>query len=147
MPLRAGRWGLRPYGQLLMQQLDGGGYTERGGPAALTVAGTQLSQTQFGIGVEASRPWLPGGNRWAQVQASAGLIQPLGDTQASQTAHFAGSTIPFTVYGAPEDGATFVLSAGGEWYLARNLALWLGYQGRFGSSDEQNVLASINARW
>ncbi|MFZ5756916.1 MAG: autotransporter domain-containing protein [Pseudomonadota bacterium] len=147
MPLRAGHWGLRPYGQLLMQQLDGGGYTERGGPAALTVAGTQLSQTQFGIGVEASRPWLPGGNRWAQVQASAGLIQPLGDTQASQTAHFAGSTIPFTVYGAPEDGATFVLSAGGEWYLARNLALWLGYQGRFGSSDEQNVLASINARW
>lgn len=148
MALRAGHWGLRPYGQLFLQQASGGGYTETGGPAALVVDASKVDLAQLAIGLEVSRPWLLASDRWAQLQAGIGLLQPLGDGQAAQSAHFVGSAVPFTVQAAPEDAAAFTLNLGGEWYLARNLALWLGCQGRFGGSgDEQDALASIHYRW
>lgn len=146
--LQAAGWGLRPHGHLLLQQVAGDGYTETGGAAALSVQPDKQDRGEFGVGIEVTRPWLLGNARWAQWQAALGVALPFGDTQAAQTAAFASGSAPFRVRAAPGDDAVLSGALGGEWYLTRNLALWLGYQGRFsGDGNDQAAVGSLSFRW
>lgn len=148
MTLRVGKWGLRPYSQVAIERAISGQYTEQGSVSALYIDEATVDIMRFGAGMDASRPWLIGRGQWAQLLVAAGIEQPLGGGQATQTGAFASSGIPFTVKGAPNDAMTFSVGISGEWYFGRNIALGAGYQLRAGGDDnEQGLLASLNVRW
>ena len=89
-----------------------------------------------------------GGHRWAQLQASAGLYNPYGDAQLTQTASFVGTDTPFTVRGVGMDEMFIKLSAGGEFYFSPNGAIWLALQTRTGGSlTETNGVFGLSLRW
>lgn len=141
--------GLRPHVLLDVQALEQDAYRETaGGSAALEADASSALLGDFGVGLEVSRPWLTGSERWAQVSGSLALLQPFGDTQREQTVNFTGAGTPFTVRGTPDDSAVLALSLGGEVYLTSQLALWGGAESRVsGAYTELNGVLSMQYRW
>lgn len=149
VPLHVSGWGVRPFALLALGMTSREAFTEAPAvPAALQVAAGEASGGEIGLGVEASRPWLLGGNRWAQFEASAELRQPWGDAQLSQSVSLDGTGEWYTVQAAPADNMILGVGVGAECYLARNTALWGGYRGRFGgATDENSLVLSLLVRW
>lgn len=147
--LHLGNYGLRPYLGVQWQRIQRGAFDEsEAGGAGLEVEAGRFNTGDLRAGLEVSRPWLLGADRWAQVQAGASLIKAFGDTRFSQQASFNGTGVPFTVSGADNDALQLAATLGGEIYLARGVSLWSGYQGRFGGAvDEHSALFSLNVRW
>ncbi|HET8731377.1 MAG TPA: autotransporter outer membrane beta-barrel domain-containing protein, partial [Moraxellaceae bacterium] len=124
-------------------------YSETGSTTTSLQSGSGSDVTgEFGAGLQVSRPWLMGGERWAQIVGGLALLQPIGTTQHEQTFRFSGSDVPFTVKSTPAGGAAVALSLGGEVYLTSSLALWGGVEGRVSSAvEELNGVLSMQYRW
>lgn len=148
LPLHVGSVGLRPYAVLDVQSLQRDGYSESGGNTALQAGSGSDVIGDFGVGLQVSRPWLMGGERWAQIMGGLALLQPFGATQREQTFHFSGSDVPFTVKSTPDDSAALALSLGGEVYVTSSLALWGGIEGRVSNAAESvSGVLSMQYRW
>lgn len=149
MAVHLGSYGLRPYARMDMQYLQRDAISETGASSAnLSAAATTDMLGELGIGAEISRPWLSNGARWAQIVGGVALMQPFGDTQREQTAHFSGSSNTFVIKATPDDGTALQLTFGAEWYLSKSLAVWGGYEGRISSStQEHNGVISTQYRW
>jgi fibronectin-binding autotransporter adhesin len=147
--LHAGNYGLRPFAALTMQRMQRDGFREQtGGDAGLQVADGDYDNGEIGLGLEVSRPWLLGDERWAQLQGGLSLIKPFGDTRLTQRTSVLGTGVPFSVSASDAGALEMGLTAGGEVYLAKGISLWAGYQGRFGDTlEEHNALLSFNVRW
>jgi autotransporter-associated beta strand protein len=149
LPMHLGSLGLRPHALLDVQLLQRDAFTETGDAAlALQADAVDAMLGEFGVGLELSRPWLTGGQRWAQLQGSLALLQPFGDTQREQTLRFSGTSNSFVVKATPDDSAALALSFGAEVYLSTQIALWGGYEGRMsGTSQAHNGVLSMQYRW
>lgn len=147
--MHVGNFGLSPFVMAGVQWLQRDSINETGAAlAGLQVAAEDNLIGEVGLGLELSRPWLTSGNRWAQIQGSFTLLQPMGDTQLQQHASLGATTPVFTVAETPDDSPALALSMGGEIYLSRGLALWGGYETRLSNaSNSHGLQLSMRYRW
>ncbi len=143
-----GENGLHPYAMVSMTRIERDGFRETGGGiAGLTVDDSELNSGEAWLGADLSRAFVVGGD-WLVAEGGLAVVQPFGDTQAEQTARFAGAQQGFTVYGADQDDTQLAANAGAEWFMTDDFSLWLGYRGRFGGDTESHGgLLSANLTW
>ena len=143
-----GENGLHPYAMVSMARIERDGFRETGGGiAGLTVDDSELNIGEAWLGVDLSRAFVVGGD-WLVAEGGLAVVQPFGDTQAEQTARFAGAQQGFTVYGADQNDTQLAANAGAEWFMTDDFSLWLGYRGRFGGDTESHGgLLSANLTW
>ena len=143
-----GENGLHPYAMVSMTRIERDGFRETGGGiAGLTVDDSELNSGEAWLGADLSRAFVVGGD-WLVAEGGLAVVQPFGDTQAEQTARFAGAQQGFTVYGADQDDTQLAANAGAEWFMTADFSLWLGYRGRFGGDTESHGgLLSANLTW
>ena len=143
-----GETGLHPYAMVSMTRIERDGFRETGGGiAGLTVEDSELNSGEAWLGADLTRAFVVGGD-WLVAEGGLAVVQPFGDTQAEQTARFAGAQQGFTVYGADQDDTQLAANAGAEWFMADDFSLWLGYRGRFGGDTESHGgLLSANLTW
>jgi fibronectin-binding autotransporter adhesin len=142
-----GETGLHPYGMVVLERSERNGFAETGGGIfALSVEDSEQEGGEIWLGADLSRAVMPAG-KWMLAEAGLALVQPFGDTQAQQRAHFAGSN-GFSVYCADQDDLQLAVHAGAELYLTPAVSVWLGYQGRFGGDTQsQGALLSASLAW
>ena len=143
-----GETGLHPYAMVSMTRIERDGFRETGGGiAGLTVEDSELNSGEAWLGADLTRAFVVGGD-WLVAEGGLAVVQPFGDTQAEQTARFAGAQQGFTVYGADQDDTQLAANAGAEWFMTDDFSLWLGYRGRFGGDTESHGgLLSANLTW
>lgn len=143
-----GENGLHPYAMVSMVRIERDGFSETGGGiAGLTVDDSELNIGEAWLGADLSRAFVVGGD-WLVAEGGLAVVQPFGDTQAEQTARFAGAQQGFTVYGADQNDTQLAANAGAEWFMTDDFSLWLGYRGRFGGDTESHGgLLSANLTW
>ena len=143
-----GENGLHPYAMVSMTRIERDGFRETGGGiAGLTVDDSELNSGEAWLGADLSRAFVVGGD-WLVAEGGLAVVQPFGDTQAEQTARFAGAQQGFTVYGADQNDTQLAANAGAEWFMTDDFSLWLGYRGRFGGDTESHGgLLSANLTW
>ena len=143
-----GENGLHPYAMVSMARIERDGFSETGGGiAGLTVDDSELNSGEAWLGADLSRAFVVGGD-WLVAEGGLAVVQPFGDTQAEQTARFAGAQQGFTVYGADQNDTQLAANAGAEWFMTDDFSLWLGYRGRFGGDTESHGgLLSANLTW
>ena len=143
-----GENGLHPYAMVSMARIERDGFSETGGGiAGLTVDDSELNIGEAWLGADLSRAFVVGGD-WLVAEGGLAVVQPFGDTQAEQTARFAGAQQGFTVYGADQNDTQLAANAGAEWFMTDDFSLWLGYRGRFGGDTESHGgLLSANLTW
>ena len=143
-----GENGLHPYAMVSMGRIERDGFSETGGGiAGLTVDDSELNIGEAWLGADLSRAFVVGGD-WLVAEGGLAVVQPFGDTQAEQTARFAGAQQGFTVYGADQNDTQLAANAGAEWFMTDDFSLWLGYRGRFGGDTESHGgLLSANLTW
>ena len=143
-----GENGLHPYVQVAMTRIERDGFSETGGGVAgLSLDDSELNSGEAWLGADLSRAFVIG-NDWFMAEGGLAVVQPFGDTQAEQRAHFAGAAQGFTVYGADQDATQLAANAGVEWFMTPDFSLWLGYRGRFGGDTESHGgLLSANLTW
>ena len=108
---------------------------------------SELNIGEAWLGADLSRAFVVGGD-WLVAEGGLAVVQPFGDTQAEQTARFAGAQQGFTVYGADQNDTQLAANAGAEWFMTDDFSLWLGYRGRFGGDTESHGgLLSANLTW
>ncbi len=143
-----GNFSLRPYLGVNLQELERQGFTETGSSSALNIDPVNDRRGELALGVDLSRPWLFGGNRWSQVQLGGAVLKGFGDTRLEQTASFSGTDPTFRTRAAARDSLALEGSLGMEFAPTSELSLWAGYQGRFGDQHtDHNALLSVEARW
>lgn len=143
-----GETGLHPYAMVSMSRIERDGFRETGGGiAGLTVDDSEWNSGEAWLGADLSRAFVVGSD-WLVAEGGLAVVQPFGDTQAEQTARFAGAQQGFTVYGADQDDTQLAANAGAEWFMSDDFSLWLGYRGRFGGDTESHGgLLSANLTW
>jgi fibronectin-binding autotransporter adhesin len=143
-----GDTGVHPYALVSMERIERDSFNESGGGiAGLNVDASELDGGEVWLGTDLSRAFVLGGD-WLVAEGGLAVVQPFGDTQAEQTASFAGSQQGFTVHGADQDYTQLAANAGAEWFMTSDFSLWLGYRGRFGGDTESHGgLLRANLTW
>lgn len=135
---------LEPFAGLAYVNVASGGFTESGGEAALTGAGSDAGVTFTTLGLRASVDIdlgaLPG-----QLTGMAGWRHAFGDTDPTSTLGFAGSA-PFSVAGVPLAEDTLVLEGGLSLPLSSTARLAVSYSGAFGGGMADNGL-NVGLNW
>ncbi|MEQ8266235.1 MAG: autotransporter domain-containing protein [Parvibaculum sp.] len=127
---------LTPFAGLAVIQVETDGFTEQGGPAALTVASASDTIGVSTVGLRARRE-----SETVALTGSLGWRHAFGDTDPSSRAAFASApATPFTVEGAPISENALALEAGIETQLGDGLSLGLAYAGEYGSDARDHGL-------
>lgn len=113
-----------PFAQLALLSLRTEAVTERGGPAALTLAGRDqmLGFSTLGLRAEAQLGATP-----IFARAMVGWRHAFGETTPAAVLAFASGSASYRVYAAPLARDAFVAEAGLTWRVAGNAALGLSY--------------------
>jgi outer membrane autotransporter protein len=144
--LHAGNIALEPFADLAYVSLSTGGFTERGGAAALKGGGATTDATFTTLGVHASTGFDLGGIR-ATARGTLGWRHAFGDTTPDSVLSFAGGS-PFSVAGVPIAKDVAVIDAGLDLAVSRSASLGLSYNGQFGSgATDQGVRADFSMKF
>jgi outer membrane autotransporter protein len=120
---------LTPFAGLAVIGVETDGFTEQGGPAALTVAGESDTIGVSTLGLRARRE-----SETVALSGSLAWRHAFGDTDpASRMAFASAPATPFTVRGVPLSENALALEAGAELALGGDTSLSLGYAGEYGS--------------
>lgn len=131
-----------PYANLAYVNLSTDGYTERGGPAALTGDSATTAVTFATLGLNASTSFDLGGIK-AMVRGTLGWRHAFGDVTPLSTLSFAGGS-PFSIAGVPIARDSAVINAGLDLAIRPNATLGISYGGQFGSGlADQSVRANL----
>ncbi|MCK0209457.1 autotransporter domain-containing protein [Starkeya koreensis] len=127
-----------PFAGLAYVSLDTDGFTETGGAATLTTAGTSMDTAFSTLGIRLERE-VTLGTVAARLRGALGWQHAFGDITPEATQVFRGSA-PFTVSGVPlaEDAA--LVEAGLDLSLTSATTLGLAYTGQFGDGTTQNAI-------
>ena len=125
-----------PFANLAHVSLDTGGFSERGGAAALHVRGEVTAITFTTLGLRASTSFDLGGIA-TTVRGSVGWRHAYGAIAPRSTQAFAGGDA-FTIAGVPIARDVAAVSAGLDMAVARNAVLGLSYDGQFAPSAQQH---------
>jgi outer membrane autotransporter protein len=133
----AGDARLEPFANLAHIHVSTDGFTETGGPAALTVADSDSNTTFTTLGVRAETDVELGQAGAATLNGMLGWRHAFGDVTPDTTASFAGSSA-FTVAGTPIDRNALVVDAGADMALDGDTTLGLSYSGQIGSDAQDH---------
>lgn len=138
----AGSVAFEPFGDLAYVNLQSGGFTEQGGPAALTGQSGHTDTTFTTLGLRASTAFVLGDTE-TTMRGAAGWRQAFGDVDPASTVALAGSD-SFDVHGVPIARSTAVIDFALDLRCASNLSLGVAYGGQFsGIAMEQNVRGAL----
>lgn len=137
---------VEPFVNLAHASLYSGGFTERGGAAALSGGASYVGSTQVTIGLRGETSFALG-----EVQATAkGMIgwrNALGTVAPTSTHAFSGGA-DFTVAGASLSQGAAVIEAGFDLNLSPNVDLGVAYDGQIGSAWQQHgVKANLSVKF
>ncbi|WP_244517945.1 autotransporter domain-containing protein [Ancylobacter rudongensis] len=134
---------LEPFASLAYVALEGDGFREAGGSAALAVSGLDTSAGFGTLGARLSMPLVERATLGLRLDASAGWQHGWGDTLPALAVRFAGGPA-FTTTGAPLARDTALLEAGLVAHAGDRLHLGVQYTGQFGDGLRDNgVEASV----
>jgi fibronectin-binding autotransporter adhesin len=133
---------IEPFANVAYVNLETDGFTESGGPSALTVEGDTVDTTLTTLGARLSSSAFNLSNMTGRFHASAGWQRAHGDLDTFSTNRFANSVV-FTVQGVTAARDAAVVEAGLDLHISSTATLGLGYQGQFGDGTKQQRL---NAR-
>ncbi|MBZ9857357.1 autotransporter outer membrane beta-barrel domain-containing protein [Mesorhizobium sp. CA13] len=132
----AGQFELEPFADLAYVSVHTDGFSETGGDAALTSAGSTTDATFTTLGVRGSTDVALGGIN-ATARGRLGWRHAFGDSALQSTLAFAGGD-QFTIAGVPITGDTAIIEAGLDLKMAANAILGLSYSGQFGGGSVDN---------
>jgi outer membrane autotransporter protein len=121
-----------PFANLAHVNVSSDGFTERGGAAALTSAGSSDGVTFSTLGLRASTKVAMSGGADVTARGAIGWRHAFGDTSPTSTVAFAGGA-PFAITGAPVARNAAVVEGGLDFRLSNAATLGLSYAGQFGS--------------
>tara|TARA_R110002074_G_scaffold379533_1_gene557823 strand:- start:26 stop:2896 length:2871 start_codon:yes stop_codon:yes gene_type:complete len=125
-----------PFAGLSIVNVDTDGFTEQGGPAALTVDGSNdtLGVTTLGL----RTGWE---NEALTLHAGLGWKHAFGDLDPSSRMAFASApTGTFTVSGVPVSQDALALEAGGAYRLDKSVTFIFAYAGNYGNDARDHAL-------
>lgn len=141
--LRNAQAGLQPYLNVARVRLHSDGFTERGGDAALTVAGQSTDQTTATLGLRGHLQWASAG---IVTHASLGWRRAWGTINAHSTQHFVGASDNFTVDGVAIARNALSAQLGLRFSVGRQAYVEVSYQGQFThAADDQG--GRLNFTW
>ncbi|MER8376276.1 autotransporter outer membrane beta-barrel domain-containing protein [Mesorhizobium sp. M1406] len=142
----AGRFKLEPFANLAYVSVHTDGFTETGGAAALTSAGSTTDATFTTLGLRGSTDLALGGMN-ATARGMLGWRHAFGDTTPLSTLAFAGGDA-FTIAGVPVARDAALVEAGVDLHLAANATLGLSYSGQFGGGGiDQGAKVDLGIRF
>ena len=137
---------VEPFVNLAHASLYSGGFTERGGAAALAGGASYAGSTQLTIGLRGETSFALG-----EVQATAkGMIgwrNAIGTVDPASTHAFSGGAA-FSVAGASLPQGAAVVEAGLDLNLSPNVDLGIAYDGQISSTLQQHgVKANLSVKF
>lgn len=135
---------LTPFAGLAVIHLDTDGFTETGGPSALTVAAASDTVGVSTLGLRARRE-----SEGVALHGSLGWRHAFGDVDPATQAAFASAPASaFTVRGAPVSQNALATEAGIDLALGERITLGLAYAGEYGSDGiDHGLTAGIAFRF
>ena len=128
--LHAGWLNAEAFADLAYVRVRSDGFTESGGPAALTVAQADTSATFTTLGLRAQAP-IPALGPWATtVRGSLGWQHAYDNVTPVSLMSFAASPAPFAIAGTPIATDALLVEAGLDALVHRNTVVALLYTGR-----------------
>ncbi|MGX9394079.1 autotransporter domain-containing protein (plasmid) [Nitrobacteraceae bacterium UC4446_H13] len=132
------RLALEPFVNLAYVNFRSDGFTERGGPMALTIAGSNSDTTFTTLGARASTGFMLG-NVSATARGTLGWRHAFGDVTPLARVAMAGSNA-FSVAGVPIAREAAMIEAGLDLALSPSATIGISYNGQFGNnSSDQSV--------
>jgi outer membrane autotransporter protein len=130
-----------PFASLAYVNVDMGGFSERGGGAALTSEDGSTDVTFSTLGVRAASEFRVNGMP-ARARGMVGWRHAFGDVTPTSDFSFTSGD-PFTIAGVPIAEDSAVVEAGFEIDFSENATLGISYGGQFGSGAQDHS-ASVN---
>ncbi|WP_174374890.1 autotransporter domain-containing protein [Agrobacterium tumefaciens] len=135
-----------PFANLAYVNLRTGGFTETGGAAALSQAGSNADTTFTALGIRASDDFALG-NINVTAHGMLAWRHAFGEVTPLSTGAFAGGNT-FTIAGVPIARDAAVLEAGLDFDIAPMAKLGVSYTGQFGSGVSDNgARLDLNVRF
>lgn len=124
------------------------GFTEVGGPAALTVAQAKTSATYTTLGIRAEAP-LPSRGPWAMsARGSFGWQHAYDNVTPASLISFAASPMPFAIAGVPIATDAFLIEAGLDAAVRHNTVVTLLYAARAAADANAHAIrANVSVRF
>ncbi len=130
---------VEPFAGLAYVDVHLGSFTEAGGLAALTSAGTDAGVTYSTLGARFSVP-LTLGTMSADIRGLLGWQHAFGDTTPQMSFAFASGSPAFSVAGVPIASDAALVEAGLDLNLSANAGLSVFYAGQLASSQTTNMV-------
>ncbi|WP_144378059.1 autotransporter outer membrane beta-barrel domain-containing protein [Mesorhizobium amorphae] len=125
-----------PFANVAFVHLDTDGFTESGGPAALTSNGETRNIPYTTLGLRAGTDMLLGGTT-LRLDGMVGWQHAYNNVVPGESFALKGSDL-FNVSGVPIARDAFLLEAGTSWRPADNVTLGLTYSGQFASGSRDH---------
>ncbi|WP_245273319.1 autotransporter domain-containing protein [Mesorhizobium sp. L2C084A000] len=126
----AGQFKFEPFANLAYVSVHTDGFTEDGGDAALTSAGSNDDATFTTLGLRGSTDFALGGMN-ATARGMLGWRHAFGDVTPTSSFAFAGGD-QFSIAGVPIARDSAVIEAGLDFNMSANATLGVSYSGQFG---------------
>jgi len=144
--LDASRFSFEPFANLAYVDVKTDGFSETGGAAALTSAGSSTDATFTTLGLRGSTGLMLGGID-TTARGMLGWRHAFGDVTPTSTLAFAGGDA-FTIAGVPIARDAAVVEAGFDLKMAANATLGLSYTGQFGGgATDSGANASLSVKF
>ncbi|WP_185752288.1 autotransporter domain-containing protein [Pseudomonas fluorescens] len=140
--LNAGPVVLEPYADLAWVKVNADGFTEHGGPAALTVDSSDNDVTYSTLGIRPSYTFVAN-EMPMRVKGGLGWRHTFGDLEPSDKNAFARTTNTFAIPGLPLAEDVTVVNLGVEAALTPSTNLSLIYSGQLASDAHENGLVGL----
>lgn len=141
--IATGHGALEPYAGLAHLLLETDGFSETGGEAALSAAGTSGSTTFATLGLRGETALALGGAAKITLTGDIGWRHAFGDTAPDTHMTFAGGNV-FTVAGMPVDEDVLIVETGITMALENGATLGFSYSGQIGAdSRDHGLMARI----
>lgn len=127
----AGHFKFEPFANLAYVSVHTDGFTETGGTAALTSAGSTTDATFTTLGLRGSTDFALGGIN-ATARGMLGWRHAFGDVTPTSSFAFAGGDV-FTIAGVPIGRDAALVEAGLDLNMSANATLGVSYTGQFGN--------------
>jgi outer membrane autotransporter protein len=146
--LHAGWLNAEAFADLAHVRVRSDGFTESGGPAALTVAQADTSATYTTLGVRAQAP-IPALGPWLMTaRGSLGWQHAFDNVTPVSLMSFAASPSPFAISGVPIATDALLVEAGLDAFVLRNMMVALLYTGRIAvGASAHAVRANVAVRF
>jgi outer membrane autotransporter protein len=138
----AGKSALEPFAALAYSRTKTDGFTETGGPAALTVESSAMNTTYTTMGLRASSDFELGGVA-SVARGTLGWQHAFGDIDPVSTARFATGD-SFSTSSTPIDRNTALLEAGLDFTVTPSSTVSVSYNGQIGSNAYDH---GVNAKF